>query len=301
MFSAALVAAAACRKQRSLATWCFSAGMLIFALESLLGAIANDALPPERVVFWGTLSLVAKSFLPGVWLTFSLTYSRANSRDFLLRSRWLLVGAFLVPLLSLAAIYKPFFYIVAYKPPVDGWGLMLDDPAKILNVLVLFSTVLILMNIERTFRAAVGTMRWRIKFLVLGLGVLFAVRFYTRSQALIFSGHELGFLAIETGALLIGCLLMAAAYFRSGFSEVDVYPSRAVLQTSITVLLAGSYLFVVGVLARVLAHFGEVANFPVQAFLVLVGGAVLAVLLLSERVRQKIGLFTSRHFKRPQH
>ena len=44
MFSAALAAAAACRKQRSLATWCFSAGMLIFALESLFGAIANDAL-----------------------------------------------------------------------------------------------------------------------------------------------------------------------------------------------------------------------------------------------------------------
>jgi putative PEP-CTERM system histidine kinase len=51
----------------------------------------------------------------------------------------------------------------------------------------------------------------------------------------------------------------------------------------------------------VLAHFGEVANFPVQAFLVLVGGAVLAVLLLSDRVRQRIGLFVSRHFKRPQH
>ena len=53
---------------------------------------------------------------------------------------------------------------------------MLDEPAKILNVLVLVSTVLILMNIERTFRAAVGTMRWRIKFLVLGLGVIFGAR-----------------------------------------------------------------------------------------------------------------------------
>ena len=56
---------------------------------------------------------------------------------------------------SLAAVYRPFFYVVSYNPPVDGWGLRLSEPAKILNVLILVSTVLILTNIERTFRAAV--------------------------------------------------------------------------------------------------------------------------------------------------
>jgi putative PEP-CTERM system histidine kinase len=275
--------------------------MLIFALESLFGAIANDALLPEKAAFWGTLALVAKSFLPGVWLTFGLTYSRANYRDFLLRSRWLLVGAFLVPLLSLAAIYRPFFYVVAYKPPVDGWGLMLDDPAKILNVLVLVSTVLVLMNIERTFRAAVGTMRWRIKFLVLGLGVIFGARIYTGSQALLFSDYSSGRLSVEATALLIGCALIAVAYLRTGFSEIDVYPSRAALQTSVTVLLSGTYLFVVGVLAQIVVRFGGTASFPIAAFLVLLGVAILAVLLLSDRARQSLQLFISRHFKRPQH
>jgi putative PEP-CTERM system histidine kinase len=300
MFSAAL-AAAACRKQRSLATWCFSAGMLTFALESLFGAIANDALLPERAAFWGTLALVAKSFLPGVWLTFSLTYSRANYRDFLLGSRWLLLGAFLVPLLSLTALYSPFFYVVTYKPPVHGWGLRFNEPAKILNVLILISTVLILTNIERTFRAAVGTMRWRIKFLVLGLAVIFGACIYTRSQALLFSDYSPSQLSVEATALLIGCALITAAYVRSGFGEIDVYPSRAVLHTSITVLLTGAYLFVVGVLAQIVARFGGAASFPIAAFVVLLGVAILAVLLLSDRARQSLQLFVSRHFKRPQH
>ena len=236
--------------------------MLSFALESLFGAIANDALLPQRAAFWETLALVAKSFLPGVWLAFSLTYSRANYRDFLLRSRWLLVGAFLVPLLSLAAIYRPFFDIVAYKPPVEGWGLMLDEPAKILNVLVLVSTVLILMNIERTFRATVGTMRWRIKFLVLGLGVIFGAHIYTGSQALLFSDYSPGRLTVETIALLIGCALITVAYVRTGFGEVEVYPSRVVLQTSVTVLLTGAYLFVVGVSAQIVVRFGGSGQFP---------------------------------------
>ncbi|HEX3252711.1 MAG TPA: hypothetical protein VHS05_24950, partial [Pyrinomonadaceae bacterium] len=48
IFSAALAVAAACRGRRSLATWCFSAGMLTFALESLFGAIWHDALVPEK-------------------------------------------------------------------------------------------------------------------------------------------------------------------------------------------------------------------------------------------------------------
>jgi putative PEP-CTERM system histidine kinase len=301
MFTAALAAAAACRKQRSLATWCFSAGMLTFALESLFEAIANDALLPERVAFWETLSLVASSFLPGVWLTFSLTYSRANYRDFLVQSRWLVIGVFLIPLLSLAALYSPFFYVVTYKPPAYGWGLRLSEPAKILNVLILVSAVLILTNIERTFRAAVGTMRWRIKFLVLGVAVIFGACIYTRSQALLFSDYSPSQLSVEATALLIGCALITAAYVRSGFGEIDVYPSRAVLHTSITVLLTGAYLFVVGVLAQIVDRFGGAANFPIAAFVVLVGVAILAVLLLSDRARQSLQLFVSRHFKRPQH
>ena len=301
MFTAGLAAVAACRKQRSLATWCFSAGMLIFALDSLFGAIANDTLLPERAVFWETLSLVAKSFLPGVWLTFGLTYSRADYRNFLVRSRWMLAGAFLVPLLALAAVYSPFFYVVAYEPPAHGWGLTLGEPAKILNILILVSTVLILTNIERTFRAAVGTMRWRIKFLVLGLGVIFGARIYTQSQALLFSDYSPSQLSVEATALLIGCALIAFAYVRTGFNEIDVYPSRAVLHTSVTVLLTGAYLFVVGVLAQVVARFGGMAGFSIAAFVVLLGVVILAMLLLSDRARQSLQLFISRHFKRPQH
>ncbi len=300
-FSAGLAVVAAFRRQRSLATWCFAAGMLIFALESLFGAIESGVLLPERAAFWETLVLVAKSFLPAIWLTFSLTYSRANYRDFLVRSRWLLIGALLVPALALAALYSSLFDVVAYDTPIDGWVLRLGEPAKILDVLLLISTVLILMNIERTFRAAVGTMRWRIKFLVLGLGVIFGARIYTRSQALLFSEYSPSQLTVEAMALLIGCALIAVAYVRTGFSEIDVYPSRAVLHTSVTVLLTGAYLFVVGVLAQIVAHFGGAAGFPIAAFVVLLGVVVLAVLLLSERVRQSLQLFVSRQFKRPRH
>ena len=97
MFSAALAVAAPCRARHSLATWCFSAGMLTFALESLFGAIWHDAAVHEKALFFGILTLLAKSFLPAFWLCFSLTYSRGNPRELPTRSRVLILVAFLVP------------------------------------------------------------------------------------------------------------------------------------------------------------------------------------------------------------
>ena len=111
---------------------------------------------------------------------------------------------------------------------------------------MLLATVLVLMNLEKTFRSAVGTMRWRIKFIVLGLVIVFGARIYTLSQGLLFSGQVLALTDVDTAALLIGSALMAVAFLRSGFGEIDVYPSHAVLRTSLTVLLVGAYLFIVG-------------------------------------------------------
>jgi putative PEP-CTERM system histidine kinase len=137
--------------------------------------------------------------------------------------------------------------------------------------------------------------------MVLGLGIVFGARIYTLSQALLFSGDMMALIDVETGALLIGCTLITVAFLRSGLGEIDVYLSHAVLRTSLTVLLVGAYLFIVGVLAQVVARTGEPGTFQFQAFVVLLGFALLAVLLVSNRIRRNIGSFVSRHFKRPQY
>ena len=285
LFSLGLTLAVIFRKQRSVANWCFSAGMTALAIESIFGGLSVGAGEPEVGAFWQSLATVPKSFLPGIWLFFSLTYSRGNYRAVLARWRPLLVAAFVIPV-GLSALSRA--------------GLV-GEMANVLNGLLLIATAMILMNLERTFRSAVGTMQWRIKFLILGLGIIFGARIYTCSQALLFSRNHLALINLETGALLLGCALMSVAYLRKGFSEIDVYPSHAVLQTSLTVLLVGGYLVVIGVLAQIASRTGEAQGFEIQAFVVLLGAAVLAVLLVSNRIRQNIQRFVSRHFKRPEH
>ncbi len=299
--SGALALAALFRKRRTFAGWCFFAGMATLAVESAVGAISLQVSHPEKVAYWQSLALVTKSFLPGIWLAFSLSYSRGNYREFLETWKFFLGAAFLFPIGISLGFRSELIHLL---PPADanqGWSLSFGGAGRTLNVLCLISAVMILNNLEKTFRSTVGTMRWRIKFVVLGLAVIFGGRIYTLSQDMLYSGYDLTLIDIETGALFIGCALIGIGYLRNGISEIDVYPSQSVLQGTVTVLLAGGYLFAIGLLAQLIAFLGGAGSFKTQAFLVLLGIAGLAVLLLSERLRQRIQRFVSRHFKRPQH
>jgi putative PEP-CTERM system histidine kinase len=300
-FSLALALAGLCRKKRSLSTWCFAVGMLVFGLENLFGAIWGEAVVAEKAAFWGSLALVMKSLFPGIWICFSLTYSRGNARTLPMRSRLLVLAALIIPVGIWLISWNQLLPVSPYAESDTDWWVRSHAAAKMLNGFQLISAVLILMNLERTFRSAVGTMQWRIKFIVIGLGIVFGARVYTASQALLFSEGILVLSSVDSAALLIGCALIVVAFLRSGFGEIDVYPSHAVLRSSLTFVLAGAYLFVVGVLAQVVARTGKADAFEIQTLMVLLAFAGLAVALLSNRFRQKIRSLVSRHFKRPQY
>src|SRR3984893_15064111 len=107
LFSAALALVVMLRKPRSVAGCCFSAGVVAFAIEAVFQGLSFTAATPESVGFWQGLALIVRAFLPGLWLCFSLTYSRGNYREFLARSRLVLVVAFLFPLALLPALRMP--------------------------------------------------------------------------------------------------------------------------------------------------------------------------------------------------
>ncbi len=300
IFAVCLALAVPLRRRVSVAAWSFFFGMLLLAAENVVSIIAFRQVLSDRVEFWQATLLLVKSALPAFWLCFSLTYSRGNYREFLHRSYGLLAVVLLVPV-AFGVVYHGALVDLRPSDSINVWLIGYATPAKVLSGFLLVSWVMILMNLERTFRAAVGTIQWRVKFVVLGLAVLFGARIFTRSQALIYGSDTITGSGIEAAALLIGCSFIVVGYLRGGFGEIDIYPSRAALHTSFTVVFVGAYLFVVGVLAQIVARTREAKNFQLQAVLILFGIALLAALLLSDRLRQVIGRFISRHFQRPQH
>jgi putative PEP-CTERM system histidine kinase len=250
------------------------------------------------MVAWQNWRLIAMSFLPGVWLIFSLTYARGNYSEFLKRWRWFLAAAFGLPI-GLAIVFGDDLIVKVGQTETGHWMFVLGIPGTVLNLFSLLGAVLVLMNLERTYRAAVGTMLWRIKFMILGVGVIFAVQAYVSSQVLLFHALNLSLETVSATAILLGGALILRSLFRAGHFNTDVYPSQSALHSSLTVLLAGAYLLIVGVFAKVVVFLGGDASFTLKAFVLLVALVVLAVLLLSDRVRLHTRRFVSRHFQRP--
>src|SRR6266478_3227758 len=86
------------RERRSVAAGSFAAGMAMLAAESAFAGLSTQALSPEKMVFWERFALITLSCLPGMWLLFSLSYSRGNYRE-ILAGRWPLVAAaFVIPI-----------------------------------------------------------------------------------------------------------------------------------------------------------------------------------------------------------
>jgi putative PEP-CTERM system histidine kinase len=297
---ATALALAVLAKRRNAAEWAFAGAMLALAFESICVARAVvPGLAASDVLQWQQWSLVAASALPGCWLLFSLCYARGNAGEFLARWRWPVGAAFVIPV-GLALLFRAQLFVsVRIAGTGSPYSLALGWSGLALNLLLLASAILILTNLERTFRASVGTIRWRIKFMLMAVGLILLVRIFTASQALLFRGTYFSLEYLNSGAVVVAAALTLRSLFRAGKIDLDVYPSQAVLQGSATVLLAGIYLLVVGLSAKAVVIWGGGDVFLQVSLLILVSLVVLVALLQSDRIRMRMGRFVSRNFQRP--
>ncbi len=274
----------------------FAAGMVLLGAEAVFTGLTLRSDTLADVLFWQTAAHIVQSFLPATWLLFSLVYARGNARKFLSRQRYMIAGGFVAATLLSSLFWRDMVMDIT----LDRSTATLGWPGLLVHVGLLMGFIFALMDLERTYRTAVGMTRWRIKYMLLGLMVLFVVRIYTSSQALLYNAVDLSLVGIQTAALLLAQILMVRSFVRAGHFSADLYPSQSVLRGSITVILAGGYLLVVGVLAKFAATLGATEHFPLQAFVVLLSLVVLALVIQSDHARMRLRRFVSRHFQRPR-
>jgi len=287
------------RDRQALVHLVFALGMLLFAAEEGLRGISYGAVLPEDVLFWTKRIVAVSAITPAVWLVFSLTYARVDASKFLLKWKWVFVAFTAVPL-ALIGFFRGSLIAGVYLPN-DGAGLIfpLTAAGQVLSLFVLGASILILFNLERTIRSSTGRMRWQIKFMALGVGGLFALRVYLASQDLLFSRLDTGLGPVSSVALIAANVLFTLSMLRGSSLTVDVYLSTAAIRNSLTIILAGVYLLAVGLLANVVRHFSPSGSLPLDAFLVFLSLTALGILLLSNRLRRRLRMFVSAHFRRP--
>ena len=279
----------------------FASGMGALVLVQVCAGMGAQAVLPADIVRWEYLRLLSAAFIPGTWLLFSVHFARANSRDIAVQWRWVILASFVLPLALVIACQHTLFTARFRFDTTFGWVLQLGWSGYGFYLYSLLISIVILMHFERTLRASTGSMRWQIKFMLLGLGSLFAAQIYTDSQVLLFSSTNRRLNVFTSWAVIVANAFMIGSFMRHRFLSVDIYLSRRGLHNSLTVLLVGGYLFTVGALTKVLTYFGWGENLPFEMFFVFMAAVALAVVLLSEQLRQKLKLFMNRHFYRARY
>ena len=299
-FSLILAFVVLAQQRKAFSSKAFALGMILLAAEEMVRGVSYAATAAEEVVHWERLRILLASLIPGIWLIFSLSYARSNFKNLLSRWKWTILAVFVLPLL-LATIFRGSLF--PGSPLIDRSGtqeLQLGGAGWAFYLISMMSIVLILANLERTLRVSTGRTRWQIKFMILGVAVLFALRIYTGSQALLFSASDSTLGSVHTIALLAANLLFTRSLFRGPVFDVGIYLSRATIQNSLTILLSGAYLVTVGLLAQLTRSLNLDWPLPLDAFLIFLALTGLAILLLSDRLRQRLKRFVGRHFIRPR-
>ncbi|HEY3755774.1 MAG TPA: XrtA/PEP-CTERM system histidine kinase PrsK [Opitutaceae bacterium] len=287
------------RRQRTQADWAFWFGMLVLGAESLCLYETIRADPdPLLMRTWQVWHVAVTALIPGPWLFFSVTYARGDAQACVRRWRNALFAAVVIPVALVAATFHS---LIGSRPAGNAseWLFPLGWSGTILNFLLLAAAVLVLVNLEKTLRASIGTIRWRIKFMLVSVGLIFVVRIFAVSQTLLFRGADVSLENLNAGVIIVAAIFALRSFLRTREISLDVYPSRSVLQNSITIMIAGAYLVAASIFANVFSRIHRGNVFATQALLFLAAIAALIVLLQSDRLRVRLARFVSRHFQRP--
>jgi len=289
-----LGAAVAFRDLRSFANRCLVAALILLGLTEMAAGQSATAVTPGGMTQWQMIRLVLLAVTPGTCLLFSLSFARQEYRKHLARWKWVIAAVFSLPLAVLIFPF-PIFELVSF----DYRFIKLTYAGKIFHALLLLSSVLVLSNLERTLRASIGRIRWQIKFIFLAVAVVCASWIYASSQAILYSGIDAAPSLFPPAVLIGATALFAWGLIRSQFLKVDVYLSRSTIQYSLTTLFVSLYLVILGLLAYRTQFFDPDNPLPVLSLLVMAALAGLGMLLLSDRLQEKLKRFVTRHFKRP--
>jgi putative PEP-CTERM system histidine kinase len=294
--SLVLAGSALLQSPRRLRQVTFAAGMLAFALESLLvyGLLLYSPTPESHQSWMAALQFAAL-LTPIPWCLFAFLAGR--HADAPIPRGWrfsLSLGSAGLAVTAAVNVLWPFFLVPNAPGPFRYAQLSLFGQGG--TAIELLATIAVLYGLEPSLRNSQGSVRWRLKYLALGLGGIFAVRFYLLSQVLLFHVLDQQSLLIETSALIIGELFVTIGLLRSGALRTDLTVSRHFVYRSTVVGLCGLYLFLAGAAGWLLNAIGIPEAALLGTLVVFVAVMGLTALALSESLRWRVKRYISTHF-----
>ncbi|MBT3023237.1 MAG: PEP-CTERM system histidine kinase PrsK [Candidatus Thiodiazotropha sp. (ex Lucina aurantia)] len=150
--------------------------------------------------------------------------------------------------------------------------------------------------IEQLYRSTRPEMRWSVKYLYLGMGVLFVYDFFLYAEALLFNRVDTTLWQARglTSALAVPFVAIAAT--RNPSWSVRVFVSKQVVFHATTIIAAGAYLVTMAAVGYYIRFYGGSWGKATQVAFVFAGVIFLITALFSGNLRSKLKVFVNKHF-----
>jgi len=277
-------------------------GLLLFAAltaTALLELFDLQSLTsPADAFFWKQWALFAESLLPLLWILACLMFARqASPLKLSLSTRATVAATVLIPVLPWLLPLSSFYY----APDFPGEPLLfLGDAGLLFYLAVMVSLIVALVHLEATYVNASPIATWKIKYEIIGIGIILTVQICYFSQALLYRSLNMNYLPLRSFMYLVATAMMAFSFIcRHGNVRIQV--SRQLALKSFVLFAVGVYLIMLGLLGEGMKYLGNAFPRMVTMCLAFLAGIALLILLLSERFKRELKVVLNKNFYQNKH
>ena len=178
------------------------------------------------------------------------------------------------------------------------WFAALSHPqgAKFLFSLFLSLNLWLLVLLEQLYRNADVKVKWALWSLIIALGMSTVFDFVLFAQAAMVNQLDFSYWYARGFIAAMGMPLILVSTRRVKNWSVNVFVSRDVVFYSSMLLISGMYLLLLALAGYVINYFGGAWGDVVSIVFIILGGSVLATLLMTEKLRREVKVFITKHF-----
>jgi len=257
---------------------------------------------PHRMVYWKQMAVIGEIVFPialfRVGSQFTTDNQDQNARYASWRFRVLLVSG----LLCIAGLLVPLMTLPGDDAP------QVSPDVKIflgnfVSFFILGSLVFGIAQLEQVLRVARDPLRYKIKFVIIGLGGLAAFSILQASRIEIFSPWNAEYAFVEGLITILSIGLIAYGLGRWHLKDVSekVSISSHALFTSFTFLCVGGYLIIVGGLGELIRQTEWPMGKALGFLFIFVAIMALIIVGVSRQARAELRLLLNRHFIRSKY
>lgn len=175
-------------------------------------------------------------------------------------------------------------------------ALYLPQGNKYLFSLFLLLNLWLMVLLEQVYRNAEVKVKWALWSLIIALGMSTVFDFVLFAQAAMVNKLDFSYWYARGFVAAIGMPLILISTRRIKNWSVNVFVSRDVVFYSSMLLISGLYLLLLAIAGYVINYFGGAWGSVISVAFLLLGGTVLAALLMTDRIRNEVKVFITKHF-----